>query len=225
VTLSSASPPQGKLRTELATEIVRVCHRLYDRGLIAGAEGNVSARLSKDVILATTAGGCKGDIDETHIVALTPGGQALDPNRTPSTEIRMHLALYEQRPDVAAVVHAHPPTATGFGVAGRDFMAPILPELLLLTGPVPLVPYGQPGTADLPSQMARFAKDHDAFLLANHGVTTVGRSLDEALHRMESLEQGARIILAAQQLGRVNELPAASVAALQDLRKELRGAQ
>lgn len=214
-----------KDRVSLASEIVRVCHRLYERGLIAGAEGNVSARLSRDVILATTAGLCKGDIDETNVVALTPDGRALDPNRTPSTEIRMHLALYEQRPDVGAVVHAHPPTATGFGVAGRDFMAPVLPELLLLTGPVPLVPYGQPGTADLPTQIARFAKDHDAFLLANHGVTTVGRSLDEALHRMESLEQGARIILAAQQLGRVNELPLESAAALRELRKGVRGAQ
>jgi L-fuculose-phosphate aldolase len=212
-------------RVRLAAEIVRVCHRLYARGLIAGTEGNVSARLSRDVILATTAGLCKGDIDETNVVALTPDGRALDPNRTPSTEIRMHLALYEQRPDVAAVVHAHPPTATGFGVAGQDFMAPILPELLLLTGPVPLVPYGQPGTQDLPSQIARFAKDHDAFLLANHGVTTVGRSLDEALHRMESLEQGARIILAARQLGRVNELPPESAAALRDLREGSRGAQ
>jgi L-fuculose-phosphate aldolase len=126
---------------------------------------------------------------------------------------------------VAAVVHAHPPTATGFAVAGLDFMAPVLPELLVMTGPVPLVPYAQPGTAELPLQLGRFAGDHDAFLLANHGVTTVGRSLDEALHRMESLEQGARIILAARQLGRVNELSPASAAALREQREVSRGAQ
>jgi L-fuculose-phosphate aldolase len=212
-------------RIRLATAIVRVCHRLYERGLIAGTEGNVSARLSADVILATTAGRCKGDIDETDIVALTPDGRPLDPNRIPSTEIRMHLALYEQRPDIAAVVHAHPPTATGFAVAGLDFMAPVLPELLVLTGPVPLVPYGQPGTADLPDRIVPFARDHDAFLLANHGVTTVGNSLDAALHRMESLEQGARIILAARQLGNVNELPSGSVGALRDQREASRGAR
>jgi L-fuculose-phosphate aldolase len=213
-------------RIQLATEIVRVCHRLYARGLIAGTEGNVSARLSPDVILATTAGTCKGDIDETHIVALSgPDMQPMEPNRAPSTEIRMHLALYQQRPDVMAVVHAHPPTATGFAVAGRDFMAPVLPELLVLTGPVPLVPYGQPGTSELPERIAAFARDHDAFLLANHGVTCVGRSLDEALFRMESLEQGARIILAAHQLGRVNELSPESTAALRNLRKALRGTQ
>ena len=101
-------------RVRLATEIVRVCHRLYVRGLLAGTEGNVSARLSPDVILATTAGVCKGDIDETHIVALAPDGRVLDPKRQPSSEIRMHLRIYHERPDVAAVVHAHPPTATGF---------------------------------------------------------------------------------------------------------------
>ena len=212
-------------RIALAADIVRVCHRLYARGLIAGTEGNVSARLRADVILATTAGACKGDIDETHIIALTPDGQTLDPNRIPSTEIRMHLALYEQRPDVAAVVHAHPPAATGFAVAGEDFMAPVLPELLLLTGPVPLVPYGQPGTPDLPARIVPYAREHDAFLLANHGATTVGKSLDEALHRMESLEQGARIILAARQLGRVNQLPPESATALRELREASRGAR
>ena len=212
-------------RVRLATEIVRVCHRLYERGLIAGAEGNVSARLGPDVILATTAGVCKGDIDETHVVALSSDGRVLDPNRIPSTEIRMHLALYERRPDIAAVVHAHPPTATGFAVAGEDFMAPVLPELLSLIGPVPLVPYGQPGTEELSKQLAPFSSGHDVFLLANHGATAVGKSLDEALHRMESLEQGARIILAARQLGRVNELTPESAKALRDLRIASRGVQ
>lgn len=209
-------------RAALATEIVRVCRRLYERGLIAGAEGNVSARLSGDVILATTAGVCKGDVDETHVVALAPDGRVLDDGRSPSTEIRMHLALYHRRPDIAAVVHAHPPAATGFAVAGEGFTAPVLPELMFLIGPVPLVPYGQPGTDELPESLAPFVPDHDAFLLANHGATTVGRSLNEALFRMESLEQGARIILAARQLGHVNELPPSAARALRELRQASR---
>ena len=213
-------------RARLATEIVRICHRLYDRGLIAGTEGNVSARLDENVILATTAGVCKGDIDESHVVALSLRDmQPLEPNRIPSTEIRMHCAIYDQRPDVMAVVHAHPATATGFAVAGMDFTAPVLPELLLFLGPVPLVPYGQPGTDELPDRLAPFVREHDAFLLANHGATTVGKSLDEALHRMESLEQGARIILAARQAGRVNEVPPESAKALRELRIASRGAQ
>jgi L-fuculose-phosphate aldolase len=210
-------------RVRLAGEIVRVCHRLYERGLIAGGEGNVSARLDADVILATTAGTCKGDIDETHIVALSNDGSALDPNRTPSTEIRMHLALYAARPDVMAVVHAHPPAATGFAVAGESLEAPVLAELVFLLGPVPLVPYAQPGTDELPARLAPFVDDHDAFLLANHGATTVGRSLNEALFRMESLEQGAKIILSARQLGRLNELPSVEARALRRLRDESRG--
>lgn len=210
-------------RFRLAGEIIRVSHRLYARGLIAGTEGNVSARLDRNVILATTAGFCKGDIDETHIVALSLDGEPIDSARKPSTEIRMHLRIYEERPDVAAVVHAHPPTATGFAVAGEDFTAPVLPELMLLLGPVPLVPYGQPGTDEVPDRLSPFLAGHDAFLLANHGATTVGRTLDEALYRMESLEQGARILLAARQLGNVNELPVASAQALRDLREVTRG--
>ena len=134
----------------------------------------------------------------------------------------MHLRIYQKRRDVAAVVHAHPPTATGFAVAGEGLLAPVLPELMLLTGPVPLVPYGQPGTDALADQLDPFLTDHDAFLLANHGATTVGRTLEEALHRMETLEHGARILLAARVLGRVNELPSQSAAALRLLHATLR---
>jgi L-fuculose-phosphate aldolase len=209
-------------RARTAAEIVRVCRRLYGRGLIAGAEGNVSARIGRDVILATPAGRCKGDLEPDEIVELSLGGIPRDPDRKPSTEIRMHLRIYEKRSDVLAVVHAHPPTATGFAVAGEGLMAPVLPELMLLTGPVPLVPYGQPGTEALADRLDPFLADHDAFLLANHGATTVGRSLEEALHRMETLEHGARILLTARQLGRVNELPPQSAAALRLLHATLR---
>src|SRR2546430_496377 len=143
-------------RKRTAAEIVRVCRRLYDLGLIAGAEGNVSARLGTNVILATPAGWCKADLEAADIVELSLDGSPLDDDQTPSTEIRMHLRIYERRPDVAAVVHAHPPTATGFAVAGEGLMAPVLPELMLLTGPVPLVPYGQPGTDAVADQLNPF---------------------------------------------------------------------
>lgn len=135
----------------------------------------------------------------------------------------MHLRVYRRRPDVKAVVHAHPPTATGFAVAGQSFVVPVLPELMMVTGPVPLVPYGQPGTEALADQLDPFLDDHDAFLLANHGATTLGRTLKEAQHRMETLEHGARILLTASQLGRVNELAPQSAAALRLLRTASRG--
>lgn len=209
-------------RTLVAGEIVRVCRRLYERGLLAGTEGNVTARMGTDVILATPAGRCKGDLDPDELVELSLDGTSHDAARTPSSEIRMHLRVYQKRRDVDAVVHAHPPTATGFAVAGEGLMAPVLPELMLLTGPVPLVPYGQPGTDALCDQLDPYLADYDAFLLANHGATTVGRSLEEAMHRMETLEHGARILLTARQLGRVTELPPQSAAALRLLHAALR---
>jgi L-fuculose-phosphate aldolase len=162
-------------------------------------------------------------VTEDDLVEMTLDGVLRNQAHRPSTEIRMHLRIYQRRVEVAAVVHAHPPTATGFAVAGEEFMAPVLPELMLLAGPVPLVPYGQPGTEALADQIEPFLADHDAFLLANHGATSVGRTLSEALFRMETLEHGARVLLAARQLGRVNVLTAESAAALRVLRESTRG--
>jgi L-fuculose-phosphate aldolase len=225
VSLSRASTGDGgrDLLLTVAQQIVHTCKRLYDRGLIAGAEGNVSARLSNDVILATPAGACKGDIGVDDLVRLSLDGHPLDDGKSASTEIRMHLRIFQKRRDVNAVVHAHPPAATGFAVAGESLEKAVLPELIFLIGPVPLVAYGQPGTDALPDALEPFLQDHDAFLLANHGATTVGRSLQEARFRMESLEQGARILLAARQLGRVNELSAGDATALRKLRDAARG--
>lgn len=206
-----------------AAEVVRVCRRLYDRGLIAGAEGNVSVKMPDGVILATPSGACKGDLVDEDLVELSPDGEPLDGRRCPSSEIRMHLRIYDRRPDVRAVVHAHPPAATGFAVFGEGFTAPVLPELVILTGPVPLVPYGQPGTDELPDRLEPFLAGHDAFLLANHGATTTGATLQEAHFRMESLEQGARILLAARQLGHVTPLSPEAAAALAAMRNDVRG--
>ena len=118
----------------------------------------------------------------------------------------MHLRIYQRRPDVHAVVHAHPPVATGFGVAGLDFMDDVLPETIFHLGGVPLVPYATPGTPALAAALEPYLASHDAFLLANHGATTVGPSLLIAHQRMESLEHAARILLTARTLGRVNAL-------------------
>ena len=126
----------------------------------------------------------------------------------------MHLRIYARRPDVSAVVHAHPPTATGFAVAGEDFLTGVLPEIIYSVGGVPLVPYATPGTPDLADALEPFLAAHDAYLLANHGATTVGPSLAVAHQRMESLEHAARIVLTARLLGRVNALSAAEVNAL-----------
>jgi L-fuculose-phosphate aldolase len=126
----------------------------------------------------------------------------------------LHLRILARRPDVGAVVHAHPPTATAFAVVGEGFYAFVLPELILLCGQVPLVPYGTPGTSEVVDRLEPHLAGHEAWLLANHGAVTVGATLDAAWIRMESLEHAARIVFAARTLGRVNELSPEAVARL-----------
>ena len=186
--------------------IVRVCQRLYAAGLIAGQDGNVSVRLSGNRVLVTPAGLCKVDVTPDDLVEVGLDGTQLSGRGTASSDIGMHLRIYQRRPDVQAVVHAHPPVATGFGVAGLDFMDDVLPEAIFHLGGVPLVPYAAPGTPALGDALEPYLAHHDAFLLANHGATTVGPTLLLAHQRMESLEHAARILLTARTLGRVTPL-------------------
>jgi L-fuculose-phosphate aldolase len=188
-------------RARIAEEIVTVCRRLYDRGLIAGQDGNVSVRLDGEHILVTPAGLSKVDVTADSLVELTLDGSPVTLGRSASSEVGMHLCIYRARPDVRAVVHAHPPVATAFGVAGRDFMDAVLPEVIFHLGSVPLVPFALPGTPALGEAMAPYLAEHDAFLLASHGATTVGPSLRLAHQRMESLEHAARILHAASMIG------------------------
>lgn len=209
-------------RSAAGLGIVEVCRRLYERGLIAGPDGNVSVRLSDGSILVTPAGMSKGVVTAEHLVVVDKQGVVLEGNYPPSTELRMHLRIYARRADAKAVVHAHPPTATGFALAGESFMAPVLPEVILQMGRVPLVPYATPGTDALADSLDPYLDHHDALLLANHGATTFGRTLTEAHHRMESLEHAARILLAARTLGRVQELGAADVETLRSRHEDHR---
>jgi len=187
-------------------DIVRVCRRLYSAGLIAGQDGNVSVRLPSGRVLVTPTGACKADVTSSDLIELDLEGRQHSGSGTASSEAGMHLRIYQRRPDVWAIVHAHPPVATGFGVAGLDFMDDVLPETIFQLGGVPLVPYAMPGTPALGDALEPYLAHHDAFLLANHGATTVGPTLMLAHQRMESLEHAARILLTARTLGRVNAL-------------------
>ena len=186
--------------------VVRVCRRLWARGLVAGRDGNVSARLSPDRLLVTPSGGAKRDLAAAQLLEVDLAGRVLAGGGRPSSELPMHLALYASRPDVGAVVHAHPPAATGFAVAGETIPDGVLPEVVCELGVVALVPYFTPGTRDAEAAFAPYIAGHDAFLMANHGATTVGATLEVAHLRMESLEHAARILLAARLLGRVTPL-------------------
>jgi L-fuculose-phosphate aldolase len=203
-------------RSAAADGIVHVCRLLWERGLIAGPDGNVSVRLDRDTILITPAGLSKRDVTADDLVEVSLDGEARHRDRRPSSEILMHLRAYKVRADVAAVVHAHPPVATAFAVAGIPIMDDVLPEVILQMGTVALVPYATPGTTDLPNAMEPFLRSHDALLLANHGATTVGPTLSIAHQRMESLEHAARIIMNARLLGNVNVLPSEMTGILRD---------
>ena len=207
-------------RAGAGADIVRVCRRLYERGLIAGPDGNVSVRLLDGTILVTPSGMSKADVSDEDLVMVDLEGRPQTRARAPSSELQMHLRIYRRRPDAMAVVHAHPPVATGFAVAGENFMAPVLPEVILQMGGVPLLPYATPGTPALADSFEPFLDRHDAFLLANHGATTLGPTLDIAHQRMESLEHAARILFSARVLGKVNELGASEAEALRLSRED-----
>lgn len=200
-------------------EVVVVCRRLYERGLVAGPDGNVSVRQDDGSILVTPSGYSKVDVTPDDLVVVSLDGRVLEGRHAPSSELRMHLRIYQRRPDVRAVVHAHPPAATAFAVAGEGFVAPVLPEVILQLGEVPLVPYATPGSDALADAFEPVVRQHDGFLMANHGATTIGPTLVTAHRRMESLEHAARILLAARALGTVNELSAADVQALRATRE------
>lgn len=208
------------MRQDLARSLVECCKKLAAAGLIAGQDGNVTVRSGKGRLMVTPSGLLKADITTDDIVEVDLAGGKLRGHRKPTSELDMHLRVFRLRQDVNAIVHAHPPTATGFGVAGEAFEACILPETIFQVGWVPLVPYGAPGTAQLGDRIEPYIPRHDALLLANHGAITFGRDLEEALIRMESLEHTAKILFTARQLGKVTPLTAEDVKRIEHMKKE-----
>ena len=202
--------------------MAQCCRQLAERGLIAGQDGNLAVRLGPDRVLVTPTGVIKALVGPADMVLVDLHGRKRRGRHNPTSELDLHLRILTRRPDVGAVVHAHPPVATGFAVAGQDFHIFVLPELILQCGEVPLVPYGTSGTPELGDRLEPHLAGHQAWLLANHGAVTVGATLDAAWIRMESLEHAARIIFAARALGRVNELSPAAVARLETQRDRAR---
>jgi L-fuculose-phosphate aldolase len=195
-------------------EIVEIGRRCYERGFVAATDGNMSCRVGGDLIAATPAGLCKGMLAAEDVVVLDGGGRRVEGHRNASSEILLHLEIYKERPDVGGVVHAHPPTATGFAVARMPLAECVLPEVVTTLGNVPLAPYATPSTAEVPESIRPKLRDYNAFLLANHGTVTLGATLLEAYFTLEKVEQFARVLLVARQLGRVSVLTADDVAKL-----------
>ncbi|MDQ3224827.1 MAG: class II aldolase/adducin family protein [Gemmatimonadota bacterium] len=208
----------GLRSREAAREIVRCCRSLWEVGLIAGTDGNVSVRLGPERLLVTPRGIVKSELRVEDLVEVNLAGRRSRGYREATTELDLHLRVYRLREDCGAVVHAHPPTATGFAVTGEGLPGDVLPEIALLMGEVPCVPYATAGTPGLGDAVEPFLGRHVALLLANHGALTWGRDLAQARIRMESLEHGARILLAARALGGVKHLTRDQIDVLERMR-------
>jgi L-fuculose-phosphate aldolase len=200
--------------TRAAAAILACGRRLDALGFAPATDGNVSARIGPDLCLVTPAGREKGSLEEDELLVVDLEGRVVKGAGRPSTETPMHLLCFRRRGDVGGVVHAHPPVATAFAAAGVPLDAPVMPEIVLTVGAVPLVPYATPGTEDLARALEPWVDRHDAFLLASHGVLTLGRDVREALHRMERVEHLAKVTLAARLLGGARSLTDAQVVSL-----------
>ena len=202
----------------LRADIVEIGRRMYARGYTASNDGNISVRLGPDRLLMTPKSVCKGFMTPDMMCVTDLNGTKISGDRDPSSEALMHLEVYRQRPDVQAVVHAHPPTATGFAVAGIPLDRAVLAEVLTTLGSIPLAEYATPSTAELPEAVRKYIKAHDGMLLANHGALTVGADLYSAYYKMETIEHFAHISLVARMLGRENLISREEVMRLQELR-------
>jgi L-fuculose-phosphate aldolase len=202
----------------LRADIVEVGRRMYARGYTASNDGNISVRLGSDRLLMTPKSVCKGFMTHDMMCITDLQGRKLEGERDPSSEMLMHLEVYRQRADVQAVVHAHPPTATGFAVAGIPLDRAVLAEVVTTLGSIPIAEYATPSTSELPAAVRQYIKAHDGMLLANHGALTVGGDLYSAYYKMETIEHFAKISLVARLLGRENLISREEVLRLQELR-------
>ncbi len=204
---------------QLRADIVEVGRRLWTRGYVASNDGNISVRLDDTRLLTTPKSVSKGFMTPDVMVVTDLAGNKLEGSRDPSSELKMHLAVYEHRPEAQAVVHAHPPLSTGFAVAGVPLDRAVLAEVICTLGSIPIADYATPSTQELPDAIKRYIKAHDGLLLANHGALTVGSDLYNAYYKMETIEHFAQISLVARQLGGERILSRAEVMRLQDLRE------
>ena len=204
--------------SQLRADIVEVGRRMYARGYTASNDGNISVRLDAERLLMTPRSVCKGFMDPGMMCITDLEGQKLAGDRDPSSEMQMHLEVYRQRPDVHAVVHAHPPVATAFAVAGIPLDRAVLAEVVTTLGSVPIAEYATPSTQALPAAVRKYVKAHDGMLLANHGALTLGADLFAAYFKMETIEHFANISFVARMLGGERLLSREEVVRLQGLR-------
>jgi L-fuculose-phosphate aldolase len=212
----------------LRADLCEVAHRLYLDGFMSASEGNLSSLLNENEVLVTPTGICKGFLKPDQIVKMDRQGKQLSGDLPPTTEAAMHLAAYEERPQVKAVIHCHPPFLNAFSVAGLILPAGVLPEFeVLFGGNLPVAHYATPGTAALADSIRKIIHDpeHDLVILDHHGVLAVGQDANQAAIKIEYAESTARVIYYARQLGNVLPLPEAELAPLREMHQKMKNSE
>ncbi len=206
---------------EIKKQICDIGKRIYDRRMVAANDGNISVKISDNEFLCTPTGVSKGFMTPEYICKIDGDGNILQANKgfKPSSEIKMHLRVYKHRPDVQAVVHAHPIYATSFAIAGIPLTQPIMPEAVIALGCVPIAEYGTPSTTEIPDNVEKYLPYYDAVLLENHGALTFSNSLLAAYHKMESVEFYAELLFLSKQLGGPKEFTKEQIKKLYEVRR------
>ena len=208
---------------EIREEILEAGRRLYTKRFVASNDGNISARLDGERVLVTATKICKGDMTQDDILVVDYDGNLIEGSKVPTSEIKMHLAVYKARPDVMAIVHAHPPNATAFAVAGLNLDKLTMPEAIFTLGNISFAEYGTPSTSQIPDEVRKVIHNSDAVLLANHGALCAGESVMDAYFKMETLDHFAAITLKARALGGERELDPSEESELFRIRSEVFG--
>ena len=207
---------------EIKKQICEIGKRIYNKGMVAANDGNISVKISDNEFLCTPTGVSKGFMTPEYICKVDAEGKVIqaNPGYKPSSEIKMHMRVYKERPDVKSVVHAHPMYATSFAIAGVPLTQPIMPEAVIALGCVPIAEYGTPSTNEIPDAVSKYLQSFDAVLLENHGALTYSDSLLAAYMKMESVEFYAQLLYLSKQLGGPQELNDAQVQKLYEIRRQ-----
>jgi len=207
---------------EAKLTILEIGRRMYMKNFVAANDGNISSRVDGDTIWATPTGISKGFMTEDMLVKMRLDGTILHAGKLlPSSEIKMHIRIYEKNPEAMGVTHAHPPFCTSYAIAGLGLDKAIYPEALVNLGTVPCVHYETPGSQGIPDSITPYCKDYNALLLSNHGALSWGRTLMEAFYRLEAMEHYAMILMYTGIIGKANVLSVGQIAELADIRKKL----
>jgi L-fuculose-phosphate aldolase len=205
---------------EARRDIVACAKQAFQSGLVAATDGNISVRMSVDRVMITPGGTSFSRLNPGQMAYVDIEGHILDYSQKPSSELPMHLEIYRQRPEICAIIHAHPPFTTAFTVAGLSLATPVLPEVFVMCGRIPTAAYATPSTIESADVIRDLIKDHDVILLDHHGAVSCGKNLDEAYYKMEKLEHAAKTMLAANSLGRIEPLSADNLKKLEPFKKK-----